>query len=139
MDNADLLIQIKEEYAKLREENARIKDEFEALKSSVPQIQHGVFEFTDGWTRGVWPLGRKTAPGDRFYSPRIEFKTAFSVVPKVNISILRLDTGNSPVRVKINAIEVTTEGFTLDIGTWSDSEVYGIRVDWLAISAPHLV
>jgi hypothetical protein len=141
MDYTDLLIQIKEECAKLREEHAKLREEhaslqgqFERLQRAMPRIDQGVFEKIDGWQRGAWGLGTGSGGGQRFHHVPICFNRAFTQVPSVCLSFYYVDTGSCDVRICVEAKEVTTAGFVLQIRTWEDSKVYGLKVRWIAVS-----
>ncbi len=147
MDHADVLIQLKEEHTRLREEvenlkfwleeeNSKIKEEFKNLKRTIPEIEVGKFLFTGGHNCGAWGLGRDTGRHrhDRIHSVWIAFNRQFSYVPSVSVSSSLIDIEKRGVRFNLSADGITMSGFWLHIGTWWDSELHGIGVQWLAVS-----
>ncbi|MCU4675542.1 H-type lectin domain-containing protein [Catenovulum sp. 2E275] len=64
----------------------------------------------------------------------IPFNHVFSTVPVVLPSFSLIDFGHGQDhRLKVNVIEVSTEGFKLDFNTWCDTRMSQAEVSWLAI------
>ena len=64
----------------------------------------------------------------------VVFDEPFDGEPAVSVSVTQLDMDrhyNTRVRTSVEA--VTESGFTLLIGTWCDTYVYSIRVDYEAV------
>lgn len=64
------------------------------------------------------------------------FKKAFSSVPQVFFTPIvidiRADNGNT-IRYAFEDLKVTREGFDVQIVTWENSDIWELKVKWLAI------
>ena len=66
---------------------------------------------------------------------RVAFARPYAVVPRVTAWFYKLDLHHgTPNRITVRAEDVTREGFTIHIGTWHGSIVYGAAVSWIALS-----
>lgn len=82
-------------------------------------------------TIGGWNL--LNGDGIREYRTTISFKEVFEKEPTVMVALSGLDIiKNHNARVKVYVDNVTNRDFTLCIHTWSDSEIYGVGVSWIA-------
>lgn len=73
--------------------------------------------------------------GDRVYTKYINFDKGFDVVPKVIVSVAKLEANNDTnLRYDVTAEGVSRDGFTLRIKTWGDTRILNIGGDWLAFS-----
>ncbi|KAJ9624976.1 hypothetical protein H2203_004927 [Taxawa tesnikishii (nom. ined.)] len=68
-------------------------------------------------------------------SARVSFKQGkFAKPPTVLVALNMLDmAGNSDLRVKVDADEVTEEGFRWHLDTWEDSTLYAAGASWVAL------
>jgi acetoin utilization deacetylase AcuC-like enzyme len=74
--------------------------------------------------------------GDRTYIEIVEFTKAFSVPPKVIVSLAGYDATAGPdntVRVQVTATKVTKNGFALRVKTWGDGRVGSVWGNWTAV------
>ena len=66
-------------------------------------------------------------------SKRIEFQAPFQSSPKVVCFLTSLHMSNEyDSRVKVSSSGIDGNGFTINIGTWSDSILYSAGATWLA-------
>ena len=93
----------------------------------------GVGILTDGWN-----LAEPYQPdeGGRSFVTDVVFDAPFGWRPLVNLGMTGFDIderGSS--RVTLSAEEVTAYGFRARISTWSNTRVYSVEFNWLAIGA----
>lgn len=70
------------------------------------------------------------------YTGKITFKRAYLSVPKVVVWLNIFDLGSKANwRIKTFATDVTANGFTIHIDTWSDTELYYAKVSWVSYPA----
>jgi hypothetical protein len=110
-----------------------------ALEASVAQLRSGLGPlvqtgaFGASYTLSDWTLN--TGMGQRTFSKRIAFAEPFAKAPQVTLGIVNLDVDrNLNTRVGVTATAIDTTGFTVNIGTWSDSMIYGTTVNWTAVA-----
>ena len=103
-------------------------------------IDCGHYRFDHGWVpeaanKAGWVLGSNSGAGGNYREQKIPilFKNEFLRMPQVLTMLSGLDVADSPVRLRVTAESVSTTGFVLTIGTWVNSEIYGISVQWMAI------
>jgi len=78
-----------------------------------------------------WTLLEGT--GERTYKKHINFKKSFGKPPNVVLGITFTDFINdSNHRIMVKPKNITVDGFTIEIRTWSTTHIYGAGVDWLA-------
>jgi len=82
-----------------------------------------------------WTLYEPTGDGgDREFSVRIEFEREFAGPPVVHVGLAGMDVeGSDTVRLRLRARYIDRNGFTLLLGTWLNSRVHGVDVNWLAL------
>jgi hypothetical protein len=96
------------------------------------QILTGSEEFSYYAGGGVAPLG--AGSGGRKDSKQVTFKAKFSAPPRILLSITALDAARQDnLRVDVFPRKITNTGFELDVGTWSNTLLYHVNVDWIAI------
>lgn len=81
-----------------------------------------------------WSLNGGT--GERTYIEEVTFEKAFTVPPRVLVSLSGYDATAGPdntVRVHASAFRVTKTGFTLRIKTWGDGRVGSVWGNWIAV------
>lgn len=70
------------------------------------------------------------------YAGKITFKRAYLSTPKVVVWLNIFDLGSKANwRVKTFATDVTANGFTIHIDTWSDTELYYAMASWVSYPA----
>ncbi|MBV8308798.1 MAG: hypothetical protein JO344_00220, partial [Planctomycetaceae bacterium] len=83
----------------------------------------------------AWKLGQ--GMGEREYVKHVTFSKRFDTPPQVVVGSSFLDVDQSKnTRVEVSARDVTPEGFDLVLKTWSDSIVYSLGANWLALAPP---
>lgn len=66
----------------------------------------------------------------------VKFETPFSTRPVVHVGIVGLDAGKDDnVRIRVRAVDVGSEGFTIHAETWFNTEIWSVEVSWLAIGS----
>jgi len=71
--------------------------------------------------------------GERSMTIDIDFETPFNTKPQIILSITQIDSDKEAnVRVNVEAISISRDGFTLKVSTWSDSKLFSISGYWLA-------
>jgi hypothetical protein len=83
-----------------------------------------------------WSLNGGT--GERTYIEEVTFEKAFTIPPRVLVSLSGYDATAGPdntVRVHASAFRVTKTGFTLRIKTWGDGRVGSVWGNWIAVGA----
>lgn len=88
---------------------------------------------TDGWNladAGPDPEAPRT------FTVSIAFVAPFALPPVVHLALTGLDADQrDTTRVSLKAREVTSSGFEAVVSTWSNTRLYGIDFNWLAIGA----
>lgn len=74
-----------------------------------------------------------TGSGPRKHRLPLRFSQSFKAVPSVQVGLSMWDTSTGSQRLDIRAKDITPDGFTIVFGTWADTRVARVRVDWLAI------
>ena len=116
-------------YEKIGATNAELKKQ----KEKLYRIESGVFWGSDKRTKG-WKGTLSDAKGDnRFIRQYIQFDRAFKQPPKVVLGISYANVSREAThRLRVIAVEIECKGFTLEIHTWGNTEVFGCEVNWLA-------
>jgi hypothetical protein len=71
--------------------------------------------------------------GERSMTIDIDFETPFKEKPQIILSITQIDSDKeSNVRVIVEAISISRDGFTIKVSTWADSKLFSISGYWLA-------
>lgn len=80
----------------------------------------------------AWTL--LTGNGPREFRQYVSFTTPFAGPPNVTCGIALLDAiqGHN-TRINVDVRDVSATGFTLAIGTWSDTLIWACHVYWMAI------
>ena len=98
-------------------------------------VQTGTFAF-DKNSIGQLAQGHinKKAAGNRSVTKEIKFRTQFSSVPNVIVTVnsVFIRTIDRELRYKIEPKYVSNEGFVLELSTSYDGELYEIGGSWLA-------
>ena len=78
-----------------------------------------------------WTLNEGT--GERTVKYYNKFTTPFSKAPKVMVALSLIDASkDANVRINVQAINIDSNSFDVQMVTWADSIVYGLDVDWIA-------
>lgn len=72
-----------------------------------------------------------TGTGERSFIKHINFDIEYEKIPHVMASINGLD-GTSVLRIMVEAFNITTSGFDINIKTWCDSRIFGVKVSWIS-------
>jgi len=92
------------------------------LLDTVPFPKEGHANFWDG----------SYADGRNVDVP-IRFRIPFQHKPDVIVALHMLDAGIQIVRVKVEARNITPEGFDLRFETWKDSRLWNATAAWVAV------
>jgi len=99
------------------------------------RIENG--RYSAGESQELWTLGEGSFSRKRIFSDKIDFPQPFAGPPKVMVAISGLDIiderSTSRKSFDVQAIRITTEGFTVQFTAYGDSRVMGLTVDWLAV------
>ncbi len=78
-----------------------------------------------------WTLNRGTGERvDKYYNG---FTRPFTKAPKVMVALSHIDAAKSTnVRIDVQAINIDSNSFDIQMKTWSDTIVYGLAVEWIA-------
>lgn len=90
---------------------------------------------TLGFQHEGWQLHAEPPhAGDRFYRAWVPFSRPFRGVPLVHLGLAGFDVGNGDAaRITATATDVGSEGFTIVLGTWLDTRIWRVDVNWLAV------
>jgi hypothetical protein len=127
--------------SEVNENFATIYNAVSSLQAQRIEIGSVVRSYADH-PEGSWPLGDVNASpqipfiGTRIYSVPIRFQNSFVFPPNVTVSLSHLDSKNSihSTRVSVYAENITSTGFNIKMQSWVDSVVYGVGVQWIAVS-----
>jgi hypothetical protein len=83
-----------------------------------------------------WTLLDVPAAEPRVFLLEVAFERAFGAVPLVHLAIPGLDVGNhDAARLRISAVDIRPDGFTISAETWLNTQVWHVDVSWLAIGS----
>ena len=100
--------------------------------SAVP-TEKAVRSYVDKIQSGTCSVGKIDGDGDRIRKKTIFFKPNFSSTPKVVLGVTNLDVHRGyNLRYIVNYEDLTEKGFTIIFKTWSNTYIYGGRVQWMA-------
>jgi len=72
--------------------------------------------------------------GPRMVAAPVNFGSVFDSAPGVNLSIGSIDAASQQnLRLRIEAREVTSEGFSVEAPTWGDTRIGRLAVNWIAV------
>src|SRR5664280_1978312 len=64
----------------------------------------------------------------------VTFERAFACPPLVHVGIAGLDVSNEDnLRVRVRAVDITVDGFSIEAETWFNTRVWAVDVAWIAI------
>jgi hypothetical protein len=100
---------------------------------TILSATHGVGILTPGWTLDAPVHDPEIA---RSFSVSIPFATSFTAPPVVHLGLTGFDLDqNTSGRISLIATDITPQGFTAVIRSWSNTQVYAVEFQWLAIGA----
>ena len=83
-----------------------------------------------------WTLLDQGTQSDRVFQHHIVFERAFSAPPLVHTGIVGIDVSKDDnVRVRVRAVDITSNGFILEAATWLNTKIWSVEVSWLAIGS----
>lgn len=84
----------------------------------------------DGWSL----LGAQAHEGARIFVGRVRFDQAFASPPVVHLGLVGFDISERDCsRLRVRAVDITTEGFCVRAETWFNTQVWSFDVSWLAL------
>ena len=93
----------------------------------------GVGVLTDGWTLDKHG---KEPGGIRSFVVDVNFVSPFAAVPVVHLGITGFDADQrESSRLTVKVASINEFGFQATVSTWSDSRVYSVEFNWMAIGA----
>jgi hypothetical protein len=85
---------------------------------------------SDGWSL----LGKSGADEARIFVGRVRFEQPFATAPVVHLGLAGFDISERDCsRLRVSAVDITPEGFSVQAQTWLGTEVWSIDVSWLAL------
>ncbi len=98
-------------------------------------------------SKGLIQSGKVTMPtdnnmqngnGNRILKSYVKFPQKFTNVPKVVVFFKTMDVAGAnredSIRLNIDAIDVTSEGFNAQFGTWAGTHLWGAEAQWFDFS-----
>lgn len=77
--------------------------------------------------------------GDRSMTMDVSFAVPFDEKPDIILGVTMFDaTTQANVRYNVTPMSISRDGFTIKIGTWADSKIYGIGGYWIAHATKHM-
>ena len=110
------------------EESQRAKTD--ALMADVERMAH-IETGTFVWDWGFSKMDHRQVPQGKKFESKIVFKNKFHEVPLVFVALTKIDL-HSTARAVVEAKKVTPECFTLSAGSWSDTKLFCLTVQWIA-------
>jgi hypothetical protein len=73
---------------------------------------------------------------DRTFRYPVHFNQAFSFPPVVQVGLVGVDASKDDnLRVRVRAVDITANGFSLEAETWLNTKLWSVEVSWLAIGS----
>ncbi|MGD0676444.1 MAG: H-type lectin domain-containing protein [Polyangiaceae bacterium] len=83
-----------------------------------------------------WSLLEPSMQTDRAFRYRVSFSRSFSAPPLVQVGIVGLDASKDDnLRVRVRALDIAEDGFTLLAETWLNTRIWSVDVSWLAVGS----
>jgi hypothetical protein len=84
-----------------------------------------------------WDLDQPSADGaDRRLRVKVGFASPFRSAPLVHLGLCGFDISEHDcARLTVEAQNVTREGFEIVLGTWFNTRLWRVEVNWLALGA----
>ena len=102
----------------------------DALMTELEQMAH-IETGTFVWDWGFSKMDHRQVPQGKKFESKIVFKNKFHEVPLVFVALTKIDL-HSTARAVVEAKKVTPECFTLSAGSWSDTKLFCLTVQWIA-------
>ena len=78
-----------------------------------------------------------TGQGDRNVRVTVGFTAPFGEVPCVSLGLSGIDAAHDQnLRFRMEAVDVTAEGFVIEFVTWGDTHIARASVNWQALGEP---
>jgi hypothetical protein len=87
-------------------------------------------QFDSGLPNAEWKLNDRT--GDSVFRQHVDFGEDFSEVPAIVLGITYLESTVAPVQVAVEAKNLSTRGFDLEIRTCLNTPVWSCGGRWIA-------
>lgn len=103
---------------------------------NILSAQLSVGVLTDGWNLAEISSVEDpdTTPPCRQFAVWVPFAASFQQPPVVHLGITGFDTDQrDSSRLKVAAEDITPDGFTVVVTTWSTSRLYSVELSWIAI------
>jgi hypothetical protein len=101
-----------------------------AAVEAIPHVKVATGVHTGTFTDGTWNL--HTGGGGRNAAYPVVFATPFASTPTVTLGINYVEATATDLRLGVSVSAVTTTGFTINYGTYSDTLVNAASVSWHA-------
>ncbi|SKB09008.1 H-type lectin domain-containing protein [Prosthecobacter debontii] len=104
-----------------------------SLPWKVLSAQAGASVLTDGWNLATLEADVEVT---RSFSVEVVFDAPFQSAPVVHIGLTGFDVDQrDSARLKVQATSISESGFNAVISTWSNTRVYAVEFQWMAIGA----
>jgi len=96
-------------------------------------ILAGTLELTHESPR--WTLAQVAeSDGRRSVEGKITFERAFLSAPVVHVGLAGFDISNdAAARIALRTIDITANGFLVQVETWVNTRVWSVTVNWVAL------
>ena len=138
----NIMDKLKEMQDKFFEENNLLKNQIKEIKQENKELKEKIsknkINIQSGEYTAFFPCGQhymNKDEGARTFTQHIKFEKKYEVIPRVMVSLSSLDActfNNKNVRVKINATNIDTSGFDIQIITWFNSSLFEVKVSWIS-------
>jgi hypothetical protein len=89
---------------------------------------------TEGWSLAEHAADPSEAV--RTFRVEVPFAAGFGGAPLVHVGLTGFDIDKwHTARLSLRVVAIRADGFTAEIATWSDTRVYSIEFNWLALGA----
>lgn len=101
-------------------------------KSLSASLQVGVL--TEGWNLAEPPADPEE--GERVFRFTVFFASPFDAPPVVHLGLTGFDLDQrDSSRLSLRAVDIGTDSFVAEIGTWRETRAYSVEFSWLALGA----
>ena len=137
-----IMDKLKEIQDKFFEENNLLKNQIKVIKQENKELKEQISQnktnIQTGEYTASFPCGQhymNKDEGVRTFTQHINFEKKYEAIPRVMVSLSTLDActfNNKNVRVKVNATNIDTSGFDVQIITWFNSSLFEVKVSWIS-------
>lgn len=119
---------LKNQIREIKQENKELKEQISKNKINIQSGEYTAF----------FPCGQhymNKDEGVRTFTQHINFEKKYEVIPRVMVSLSSIDActfNNKNIRVKVNAANIDTSGFDIQIITWFNSSLFEVKVSWIS-------